>query len=174
MNKKAVSMVLVAVIVIVVVVVVGVAAYWALSNTGGDGGGDGNGGGEDVYTVGNATSLAFTISAEEGNSIGTTVYKAKNIGTDNFMLRIEINAEGMDLIYIVNGAEQKAWADEGSGWQDLSDTFQAQWDAYTGIFPDWTTGGTFTDGDGYTVTVSDVQINPTLEDSLFVVGTSDH
>jgi hypothetical protein len=178
MNKKGVSWVIIAVV-IVAVVVVGVVAYWAMTNTGGDNGGNGDGnGGEDVYTVGNATSLQFTISAEAGDSMGTTLYKAKNIGTSDMMVRLDIEMEGMTISYIVNGVEEKAWADEGAGWQDLSDTFQAQYDiwvpvfdAYTDCFADWATGEyTYDDGEGNTVTVSDIAINPTLEDSLFQVS----
>ncbi len=175
MNKKGVSWVIIAVVIIAVVVVGGV-AYWALTSTPADGNGDGNGG-EDIYTVGNATSLQFTVSATEGNSVGTTSYSAKNIGTDDMMVRVEIDAEGMSIIYIINGAEDKAWADEGAGWQDLSDTFSDQWDlwaptftAYTDCFTDWVEGGTYTDTDGFEVTVSAVSINPTLEDSLFQVS----
>jgi len=174
MNKKGVSMVLIAVV-IIAVVVVGVVAYWALTNTGGENGGNGGNGGEDVYTVENATSLQFTVSATEGTSMGTTIYSAKNIGTDDMMVRVEIQAEGMSFIYIVNGAQQKAWANEGEGWTDLSDTFSTQWDAWTltydayaASFSGWTSGDwTFNDSDGYTVTVSDITINPTLEDSFF-------
>ncbi len=177
MNKKGVSLVIIAIVIIAVVVIGGV-AYWAMTNTGGDGGNGGNGG-EDVYTVANATSLQFTISATEGTSAGTTIYSAKNIGTDNMMIRVEIQAEGMSFIYIVNGAEQKAWADEGSGWVDLSTTFSTQWDAwkpvfsaYSASFEDWVSGDyIFTDSDGYTVTVSDISINPTLADSLFEGAT---
>jgi len=177
MNKKAISWVIIAVV-IVAVVVVGVVAYWALTNTGGDNGGNGGNGGEDVYTAQNATSLQFTVSATEGTSIGTTIYSAKNIGTDDMMVRVEIQAEGMSIIYIVNGAQDKAWANEGSGWTDLSDTFSDQWDlwaptftAYKGSFEGWESGEwTFDDTDGFTVTVSDIAINPTLEDSLFEGG----
>jgi hypothetical protein len=177
MNKKGISLVVVG-IVVVAVVVVGVVAYWAMTNTGGGNGGNGGNGGEDVYTVENATSLQFTVTATEGTSMGTVVYSAKNIGTSDMMIRVDIEMEELTISYIVNGAQQKAWANEGSGWV-LYDAFLDQWDAwdstwqgYTDNLSGWTAGEwTYTDADGYTVTVSDIAVNPSLEDSFFEAET---
>jgi len=170
MDQKTLAIVVIA---IVVVAVVGVGAYWYLSNAGE---GDGN---EPTPTptptgVADATSLQFTVDITGGASEGTTNYYAKNIGTDNMMVRVECEYGGMTLTYIVNGAEQKAWADEGTGWVDLSDTFKDQWDlwaptyqTYADQLGTWTAGDwTYTDGDA-SVTISNIMVNPTLADSLF-------
>jgi hypothetical protein len=90
------------------------------------------------------------------------------------MVRVECEYGEMTLIYIVNGEQQKAWANEGSGWVDLSDAFKAQWDlwaptyeAYADQLATWTSGDwTYTDGDA-SVTITNIVVNPTLADSLF-------
>ena len=46
------------------------------------------------------------------------------------MIRLDIPLGDMNFTYIVNGAEQKAWANEGSGWTDLSSTYQDQYDVW--------------------------------------------
>jgi hypothetical protein len=171
MNQKTVAIVVIA---IILIAVIGVAAYWYL-------GGGGAGEPEPTPTpapgIEDATSLQYSVEITGGESAGTYKYIAKNIGTDDMMIRVEIPMEGMDdLVYIVNGAQQKAWANEGTGWVDLSDSFSDQWDAwkatwdgYTGNLADWTSGEkTYTDpADGSTVRIFDIVVNPSLEDSLF-------
>jgi hypothetical protein len=100
---------------------------------------------------------------------------AKNVGTSSMMIRVEIS-NGYNVIDIVNGAQQKAWEYSGDQWQDLSDTFSAQWDAwkltwqgYRDNLADWTGAGdwTYTDPNGDTVRIYDITVNPSLADSLF-------
>jgi hypothetical protein len=165
MNQKTIAIVVIAV---VIVAVIGVAAYWMLSS--------GTGEPEATPTpspgVEGASSLQFSVEITGGASEGSYNYYAKNIGTDDMMIRVEIPA--YEFTYIVNGAEQKAWSNEGSGWVDLSSTFQDQWDVwqptyqvYADELVSWTSGDwTYTDGDT-TVTITDIMVNPTLEDSLF-------
>lgn len=169
MNQKTVAIVVIA---IILIAVIGVAAYWFL-------GGGGAGEPEPTPTPGieDATSLQYSVEITGGEAEGTYNYMAKNIGTDDMMIRVEIPIEGMDdLVYIVNGAQQKAWANEGTGWQDISDTFSDQWaawkstwDGYTGNLADWTSGEkTYTDpADGSMVRIFDIVVNPSLADSLF-------
>ncbi len=170
MDQKTLAIVVIA---IVVVAVVGVGAYWFLSNPGE------NGGNEPTPTptptgAADATSLQFTVDITGGASEGTTNYYAKNIGTDDMMVRVECEYGEMTLTYIVNGVQQKAWSDEGSGWVDLSDTFKDQWDlwaptyqTYADQLATWTSGDwTYTDGDA-SVTITSIMVNPTLADSLF-------
>lgn len=172
MDQKTIAIVVIAV---VIVAVIGVAAYWML----------GTGTGEPEATptptpagTEGASSLQFTVTATEGTSAGTAIYSAKNIGTDDMMIRIEFQMDPESLIYIVNGATDEAWGYEGGQWVDYSDTFADQWDmwdatyqAYADQLSTWTSGDwTYEDGDGNTVTVSDITVNGTLEDSLFEGG----
>jgi hypothetical protein len=173
MNQKTIAIVVIAVI---IVAVIGVAAYYFLSS-----GGTGEPEPTPTPTPGieEATSLQFKVEITGGEAAGTYEYMAKNIGTDDMMIRVEIPIEGMDdLVYIVNGAQQKAWANEGTGWVDLSDAFSDQWDAwkatwdgYTDNLATWTSGDwTYTDpADGSTVRIYDITVNASLEDSLFEV-----
>ncbi|MBN1244199.1 hypothetical protein JXA31_01235 [Candidatus Bathyarchaeota archaeon] len=170
MNQKTIAIVVIAV---VIVAVVGVAAYYFL----------GSGTGEPEATptpspgVEGASSLQFTVSATEGESAGTSKYFAKNIGTDDMMIRIEFEMEGGNLIYIVNGVQQKAWGYEGVEWveydifADQLDLWKPVWQGYADNLSTWTSGDyTYTDAGGATVTVSGITVNPTLEDSLFEGG----
>jgi hypothetical protein len=174
MNQKTIAIVVIAV---VIVAVIGVTAYWMFTS-------GGTGEPEPTPTptptgIEGASSLQFSVEITGGESAGTYKYYAKNIGTDDVMIRVEIPLEGMDdLVYIVNGAQEKAWANEGAGWVDLSDTFSDQWDAwkatwdgYTDELATWTAGEWTYNQDGSTVTITDIIVNPSLEDSLFEVET---
>lgn len=176
MDQKTIAIV---VIVVVIVAVIGVAAYWMLSS-------GGTGEPEPTPTptatptgIEGANSLEFTVDITGGTAEGTTNYYAKNIGTDDLMIRVECEYGEMTLTYIVNGALQKAWADEGTGWVDLSDTFSDQWalwqptyQVYEDELGTWTEGEwTYTADDGSEVRIYNITVNPSLEDSLFEVET---
>jgi hypothetical protein len=172
MNQKGISTLVIAVIVVVVVAVVGVGVYLAMSNTGGSGGN-----GDTTPDIEGATSLQFSVEVtSEGTSWGTNTYMAKNIGTSDMMIRIEIESSDGDFVYIVNGAEEEAWAYADGEWTDVSDTFSDQWaswnstwQGYQDSLTDWTGTGewTYTDTDGSSVRIFDIAVNPTLADSLF-------
>jgi hypothetical protein len=174
MDQKTMAIVVIAV---VIVAVIGVAAYWILSS------GE-TGEPEPTPTptpagIEGASSLQYSVDITGGVSEGSYIFYGKNIGTDDLMIRVECAYGEMTLIYIVNGAEQKAWADEGAGWVDLSDTFSDQWDAwqptwqvYTDELATWTEGEwTYTDAEGAEVRIYDITVNPSLEDSLFAAET---
>jgi hypothetical protein len=173
MNKKGVSWVIIAVVIIAVVVVGGV-AYWALTSTPSDGNGDGNGG-ETVYTAENATSLSFKVSATIGGSEEEYVFQAKNLGTSEVMMRVEQVSGGMDFVYIMNQADQTAWAYVGGEWMDVSDQFSTYWDDtwapaledYQTQLADWETGDWEYDVGDDSYKVYEIELNPTLDDSLF-------
>ena len=165
MNQKTLAIIIVAVL---AVAVVAVAAYF-LMNTEEEKI-------EDTITVENATSLQFSVDLTfDGESMGTYEYSAKNIGTSDLMVRVEIPDASGDLIYIINGANQSAWASVADEWTDLSDTFSTEWDSWTGTMEGytdelttWVEGDwTFTDTDGTGVKVYNISINPALADSLF-------
>jgi hypothetical protein len=195
MNQKSLAIVIVAVL---IVAVVGVAAYWALSSGGETNDGETNDGetnngetndgetndgetndgetNDGETNVGNASSLQFSVSiVREGESY-ETMYSAKNIGTSDLMIRIDLSTTEGDIVYIVNGAQQKAWEYVGDEWNDLSDAFSAQWDmwnptlqGYTDNLSSWTGAEewTYTDTDGSPVTIYDITVNQSLADSLF-------
>ncbi|KON31842.1 hypothetical protein AC478_02060 [miscellaneous Crenarchaeota group-1 archaeon SG8-32-3] len=172
MDQKTIAIVVIAV---VIVAVIGGAAYWML--------GTGTTEPEPTPTptpvgIEGASSLEFVVSATEGESAGTAKYYAKNIGTDDMMIRIEFVMDPENLIYIVNGATEESWGYEGGAWVDYSDTYADQWamwepvyQAYVDQLSTWTSGDwTYTDSGGATVTISYITVNPTLEDSFFEGG----
>jgi FlaG/FlaF family flagellin (archaellin) len=168
MNQKTL---VIAVIIVVAVVAVGVGVYLATL------GGGGGGGGGTTPNIAGATSLQFSIDLTSGgSSLGTYTYMAKNIGTSSMMIRVEITSADGDLIYIVNGAQQKAWGYASGEWMDLSDTFSDQWNSwnstwvgYRDSLVGWAGVGdwTYTAPNGDSVRVYDIAVNPSLADSLF-------
>jgi hypothetical protein len=165
MNKKAVSWVIIG-IVIVAVVVIGVVAYWALTSTG-----DGEPTPSPTPTPGieDATSLQFDVSTSEKD----ITLMAKNLGTSEVMLRVEESySDGSEFIYIINQAEQGAWANFDGSWTDVSTDFAVYWDdtwspaldGFTTALEDWTGTGNY---EYDSTTISNIEVNPTLADSLF-------
>jgi hypothetical protein len=187
MNKKGISKLVIVVIIVVAVLVVGVVAYLGMSGGGGDngtgdnggngGGGNGGGNGGTTTDVAGASSLQFSVSFTEAG-VGTDVstYRVKNAGTSSVMMRIDTAlATGEDFIYIINGAQQKVWIYGDGEWMDLSvnyDTYWAQWsttwEGYRDSLSDWTGLGdwSYTEG-GATIRIYDIDVNPSLADSLF-------
>jgi hypothetical protein len=183
MNKKAVSMVLVAVVVIVVVVVVGVAAYWALSNNGGEEGPTPTP--TPAASVEDATSLGFKVNATIEDNNELYAFTAKNLGTSDVLLRVdEIDADGNTFIYVYNQTAQSLWIQYAGEWTDSSATFSDYWDgANSGIIgytafstyqselaANWSSGAYDYDSDGNTYHIYDIDVNPTVADSLFAVS----
>jgi hypothetical protein len=129
--------------------------------------------------VGTASSLQFSIDiTSAGVAQGTYTYMAKNAGTNNLMLRIEMKDTNgaTTFIYIVNGAQQKAWMYDGTTWTDLSASFSTQWSSWDSAFAGyqnslagWAGLGdyTYTAPNGDSVRYYNIAVNPTLADSLF-------
>jgi hypothetical protein len=162
------TMVIVGIVVAVVVVAaVGVTAAVLLSGGGGGAGGGGTGG----QTI---NSLSCTVDI---NSEGQTIsaeYKAKDIGTQNMKVRVDMLLEGQQVAYIINGAERKAWAYALGQWVDMSSSFDQYWDMYSESVSDyrtrlsgWTGGDITYSMDSTTVRMYNIQLNPSLSDSLF-------
>lgn len=170
MNKKAVSWMVIGVV-IVAVVVVGVVAQWAMTSGGGENGG------EETPDVAGATSLQFDVIATVEGDQQNYKFMAKNLGTSEVMMRVElVDPTGAEFIYLLNEAEQEAWAYWDGAWEDISATFstyQDMWnpnlDDYKTNLADWTGTGDYeyTDSSGSSIKVSNIVVNPTLEDSLF-------
>jgi hypothetical protein len=180
MDKK--TMYILAAALVVIIVVVGVGAYVFLYGGLGGGGGGGNGGGtqEDTYVVGNATSLQFSVDVTPAQGEASTVnYFAKNTGTSNVLLRVEIDAgEFGNLIYIF-GSDHKAWTNATGTWEDISADYATNWeqwnplfDGYVGSLAHWESGDyTYTAENGDSVRIYGIQVNPELADSLFQAPT---
>jgi len=142
---------------------------WSTLSGGGEVAGGGGGGG-----ITGATSLQFNISEIYGGVTTITgTFMAKDIGTSNLKIRFEGTLSGQSMTLVANGAQQTVWVENGGVWTDLSENFSAYENTW-GTVPQtvktdlsgWTSG-TYTSPDG-TVTISNIQVNPTLDDSLFV------
>jgi hypothetical protein len=129
--------------------------------------------------VAGASSLQFTVSItnSSGGTTSSYTYSAKNAGTPNMMIRVEFNdpSLGGNFVYIINGAQQKAWMQSGGQWIDLSTSFAnefSNWDetfkGYQNSLADWNGLGdwSYTVG-GETIRIHSISVNPSLPDSLF-------
>ncbi|MBN1358828.1 hypothetical protein JW988_08695 [Candidatus Bathyarchaeota archaeon] len=180
MNKKGVSWVIIAVVIIVVVVIGGV-AYWVLTSPG-------TGEPEPTptptpsNTIETATSLGFKVDAYNE----AYAFTAKNLGTSEIMLRTdETDAQGMAFVYLLDQAEETAWASIAGEWMDVSDEFDAYWsgdystligytafDSYmTELATNWSGTGDYdyTSGED-AIHIYDIIINPEPADSMFEHG----
>jgi hypothetical protein len=183
MNKKAISMVIVAVIVIVVVVVVGAVAYWALTNTGGEEGPTPTP--TPTSSVEDAASLGFKVNATIGGNNGLYAFTAKNLGTSDILLRVDaVEADGSVFVYLYNQTAETVWIQYADTWTDSSTTFADYWNGansalgYTGfdgykteLAANWSGTGDhdYTSGSD-TFHIFDITVNPAPEDSLFIHG----
>jgi hypothetical protein len=165
MNQKGIAPLIIVAIVVVVVVVAGVGIYVATRGGGENAGGGGGGGGGGIT---GATSLQFDITDTSSGLVGTI--KAKNIGSSNLKLRLDETAPSA-MSVLINEATQTVWIYASGTWMDMSSYFENEWSAFNTEFAgyltdlsSWTGSGSITVG---TVTFSNIQVNPTLDDSLF-------
>jgi len=127
--------------------------------------------------IAGASSLQFSVTVTyNGTMLGNYMYMVKNVETTNMTMRIETNdTQGHSSVYIVNGAQRKAWVYSIGQWHDLSDAFNTQWATwsyqlkeYTDHLAGWTSGDrTYTNSKGDTVRVYNIAVNPPLGDSEF-------
>ena len=162
MEEKGVSSIVVIAIVIIIVVVA-IGAYIMLS--GGEGG-----------VVGSASSIDFKIDIT--NSVTSmSRYRARNIGADNMDLRADVTAPGITVSTILSVSQREGWIKTDNVWMSFSDLdrdFDMQWFSYylvlidyMGRLSDWTGGGHEYSYNGYTYRIYDIQVNPSLLDSVF-------
>lgn len=154
-------------IVIIIIAAVGAGgAYIILS--GGEEGGEGGEGG-----IGEATSLSCKVDVTNETTT-TATYQAKDIGSDDMKMRIEGTTAGTEFKYIINGEEQKAWMYAAGQW--IEHDFGGTWEMWSSTFEEYETelsgwtGGDYEYTDpttGYSIRIYDIQVNPTLPDSLF-------
>jgi hypothetical protein len=127
--------------------------------------------------IAGASSLQYSVEATSGGvSQGSYTYYGKNVGTANFMMRIDYtDGTGEQGAIIINGAQQKAWSYADGEWTDVSmvysmqfDTWNTLWQGYTGALGAWTGMGDYTySAGGDSVRIYGVSVNPSLPDSLF-------
>ncbi len=173
MNKKGISTMVIVAIIVIAVVIVGIAAYMWYS-----------GGGEPTPTptptptspVEGATSMRFDVEATVNGAVETDRFTAKNLGTSDVLLRVDqTDAQGNEFVYLMNQTGQTVWADFGTGFMDYSENFADQYwnneligkvalDKYMTALEDWTGTG---DYEGDTFTISNIVVNPTIDDSAF-------
>ena len=164
---------------VIIIVIVGVGAYVFLGGGGVTPPSDGNGG-ETVYTMGNATSLQFSVNlTTSGGSTGIYKFAGKNLGTANITLRVDATPEvSVDTTYsyIMFASNQTSWNNETGTWavgnftQDWGISWSPLWSGYIAHNSDWKTGDvdiTYTDDQGNSVVIYNIAINPTLDDSVF-------
>jgi len=127
--------------------------------------------------VSGATSLDFKVDYTYAGQTYTYQERARNIGTASMDLRVDITIAGTTMSYILSGSQQQGWVYTGTQWMSFSDlgmNFSEQWSTYssgfstyTGYLSDWTSGewsGTY---GGITYRIYDIQVDPTLLDSVF-------
>jgi hypothetical protein len=127
--------------------------------------------------ISGASSLQYSVEVTSGGvSQGSYTYYGKNAGTDNFMMRIDYTDDtGSQGAFIINSAQQKAWAYSDGEWTDVSaaysmqyDTWNTLWQGYVGYLGAWTGIGDYTySAGGDSVRIYGVSVNPSLPDSLF-------
>jgi hypothetical protein len=134
--------------------------------------------------IATASSYEFneTGKASNGTVLDTIYYATKNLGTSNVdLLEVATTPSSGTIEYIFNGAEQKAWAYESGQWTDISTeyssvlpTVESSAGLYVNMLEGWGGSGSFTytipsgqTNAGDTATFTNIQINPSLPDSLF-------
>jgi type II secretory pathway pseudopilin PulG len=172
--KKSRKMLLAGVVVAIIIIAVVVAAvalsmnsFSAFTNT------------SQSQNVQQASSLKFSVSSTGTSEPYAYTLQVKNIGTQNMMIRVEGTLPGVsqDVIYIINGVQQKAWGYANGQWTDISSTYNTQWSTWTSIFNDyradlskWSGTGDYSytnPSTGETIKIYDIQVNPQLPDSAF-------
>ncbi len=141
--------------------------------------GDENGNGNAADDIEEASSLKFTVegTTAEGDH-GILTWSAKDIGTEAMKMRAEGTSNGEEFGYILNGVTKTIYALEDGVWEKHEfgdDYWDMMWDSYETMFQSyhtaltgWTGGEyTYTDGEGNQARIYEIQVNPSLDDSLF-------
>ncbi len=171
MDRKGIAPLVIVAVAVVAVAVVGVGAYVALS------GGTGTSTTTTSASVADATSLRFKIEMTYQGISAAGTFMIKGIGSSDVKMRVDLTAAGEDAIIVIDGAQRTAWAYQGGQWMDASSEFEQYWEQWDQTFELAKNQlGDLTGGD-YTFTTSsmafriyDVEVNPSLADSLFQHG----
>jgi hypothetical protein len=127
--------------------------------------------------VGGASSMQFKVSVDPADEESVEYeYMIKNAGTSSLMMRIEMESAGEEFIYIINGAQETVWICSDGEWMELSSMYQSYWETWNSAWQgyqtsllDWTGHGewSYTTPNGDSVRIYDINVNPSLSDSLF-------
>jgi len=128
------------------------------------------------------TRLDYKIDITSEGQTSTYRYRARNMGTTNLDLRVDMTISGTTMSYILSGSQQQGWIYTGGQWMSFSDigmNFSEYWSDYSGnlrtymdyLPSGWVPGeewsGTY---GGVTYRIYDIQVNPSLPDSVFLPG----
>ncbi len=130
--------------------------------------------------IASATSLSFKIDYTYGGQTYTYWERARNIGTANMDLRVDMTLDTTTMSYILSGSQQEGWYGTAGYWLSFSSLgydFSTYWsdyyggfESYTGWLADWTSGEWQGTVAGITYRIYDIQVNPTLGDEVFTHG----
>jgi hypothetical protein len=176
MNKN--TMYILVAVLIIVIVIAGVVIYMYVGT-----GGGGGGGGETpttVYTMGNATSLQYTVNLTTASAEpGIYMFAGKGLGTAEIWLRVDANPDvsvGTTYSTIMYAGNQTSWTNATGTWEvsdfatDWGTTWSPSWSSYIDHNASWMTGDgdiSYSDSSGNDILIYNIAINPTLSDSLF-------
>jgi len=171
-NKKGISTLVIVAIIVIAVVIVGIGVYVWYS-----------GGEEPTPTptptptspVEGATSMRFDVEADVEGAVETDRFTLKNLGTSDLLIRVDqTDKDELDFLYLIHQADQKAWAYCMGEGGDVSEDFATYWDnplignvavdKYMTALANWSGTGNY---EGDTYTISNIVVNPTIEDSVF-------
>lgn len=127
--------------------------------------------------IASATSLDFKVDLTYEGETTTYRERARNIGTDDTDLRVDITSAWDNVSYILRESQQEGWYYYGGQWYSFSDMgfdFDNYWDVqyegfetYTGYLAEWTSGEWSQTILGITYRIYDIQVNPIIPDSVF-------
>ena len=172
MNQKGIAPLAIVAIIVVAAVVVGVGVFVATRGEGVPGEGEGEGEGEGIA---GASSLDYKCDLTSPTGTLTYRFRARNIGTANMDIRVDM----ADIVYILSGSQREGWVYVAGQWMSFSDmgyNFDEQWNTQYGTFTGlkesliaagWTGGEWSGTWGGMTVRIYDIDVNPSLPDSLF-------
>jgi hypothetical protein len=176
MNKN--TMYILVAVLVIIIVVAGVVVYYYYG-TGGGGGGETP---TTVYTMGNATSLQYTVNLTDPTGLGIYMFAGKGLGTADIWLRVDavpVVSEGTTYSTIMYAGNQTSWTNATGTWMvsdfatDWGTTWSPQWSSYIDHNANWMAGDgdiSYSDSSGNDVLIYGIAINPTLSDALFTPG----
>ncbi len=175
MDRKGIAPLVIVAIVVVAAAVVSVGAYVALS-------GGSPGTTTTSVNIADATSLSFKVDATVEGMETTGQFWVKGLGTSAIKMRMDMSVAGQDVVIVIDGATEEAWASAAGQWMDVSAEFQQYWDQFETAFEQYkdqlagwngTVGGEYTYTDpasGAVIRIYEIQVNPALNDSIFQHG----
>jgi hypothetical protein len=165
MNKKTIY----GLVAVLIVVIVAAVAAVLLSNNGG--------GNTQSVSVADATSLEFMANVTSNGITVTHACYGKNMGSSNLTVRVDILAgESGNWSHVLDQGQGKSWNCTNSGaWIEVGNftddwnSWGTRWTNFVTNLNNWNGTGdySYTSSNGNAVTIYNVEINPSLPDSIF-------